>query len=367
MEADERAMRLFQAIANSIHSSVEMEIDCPSHQRDGKLPILDLKVWIEKTGQDQQRNRSGSVILHEFYSKEVASKSVVNARSALSWSCKRTVLTQEVLRMLLNCSSKLPWDITASHVSDMMLRMQYSGYDQQFRAEVVRSALKAYGAIVEKDACGEEPMYRPRGWRGEERARKKREKKEAWYKKGGCESVIFVPAAPRSELKRRYEEEIKKTRYSIKVVEQSGLTLKNHLQRSNPFANKRCRRKECMVCCTDGRGQCNATGVTYELVCKECRDQYIGETARSAYSKGKEHFRSMEPEEEGSVMCRHADEKHEGAVPRFTMNVTRVFPNDALLRQITESVFINKVAEGKFINNKTEWNHVSLPRVGVVV
>ena len=100
-------------------------------------------------------------------------------------------------------------------VSDMMLRMQYSGYDQKFRAEVVRSALKAYGAIVAKDACGEEPMYRPRGWRSEERARKKREKKEAWYKKGGCESVIFVPATPRSELKRRYEEEIKKTRYRI--------------------------------------------------------------------------------------------------------------------------------------------------------
>ena len=52
VEADERAMRLFQAIANSIHSSVEMEIDCPSRHRDGKLPILDLKVWIEKTGQD---------------------------------------------------------------------------------------------------------------------------------------------------------------------------------------------------------------------------------------------------------------------------------------------------------------------------
>ena len=153
---------------------------------------------------------------HPFLcSKEVASKSVVNARSALSWSCKRTVLTQEVLRILLNCSSKLPWDITASHVSDMMLRMQYSGYDQKFRAEVVRSALKAYGAIVEKDACGKQPMYRSRGWRSEER--KKREKKEAWYKKGGCENVIFLPATPRSELKRRYEEEIKNTRYSIKV------------------------------------------------------------------------------------------------------------------------------------------------------
>ena len=102
-------------------------------------------------------------------------------------------------------------------------------------------------------------------------------------------------------------------------------------------------------------------------MCQECRDQYIGETARSAYSRDKEHFRSMEQEESRSVMYRQANEKHEGAVPRFTMNVTGVFHNDALLRQITESVFINKVAVGKLINNKTEWNHVSLPRVGVVV
>ena len=40
------------------------------------------------------------------------------------------------------------------------------------------------------------------------------------------------------------------------------------------------------------------------------------------------------------------------------MNVTGVFHNDALLRQITESAFINKVAAGKLINNKTEWNNV---------
>ena len=63
---------------------------------DHKLPILDSKVWIEE--------REGI----EFSSKEVASKSVVNARSALSWSSKRTILTQEVLRILLNCSTELP-------------------------------------------------------------------------------------------------------------------------------------------------------------------------------------------------------------------------------------------------------------------
>ena len=116
------------------------------------------------------------VVLHEFYSKNVASKCVINARSALPWSCKRTVLTQEILRILLNCSRELPWETAVSHVNHMMLRLQYSGYDQRFRTEVVRLALKAYNRLIELDASGEQPLYRPRSWKQLERAEEKRGK-----------------------------------------------------------------------------------------------------------------------------------------------------------------------------------------------
>ena len=37
--------------------------------------------------------------------------------------------------------------------------------------------------------------------------------------------MIFIPAAPGSQLKRRYMREIKATDFKIKVVEQSGTTL----------------------------------------------------------------------------------------------------------------------------------------------
>ena len=81
------------------------------------MPILDLKVWIEK-------HEAHTVIMHEFYSKEVASKNVINAKSAIPWSTKRTVLTQEMLRVLLNCSKRLPWDVPTRHVNNMMMKMQ---------------------------------------------------------------------------------------------------------------------------------------------------------------------------------------------------------------------------------------------------
>ena len=42
-----------------------------------------------------------AVILHEYYGKSIASKAVVNARSVLPWTVQRTVLTQEVLGVML--------------------------------------------------------------------------------------------------------------------------------------------------------------------------------------------------------------------------------------------------------------------------
>ena len=95
-------------------------------------------------------------------------------------------------------------------------------------------------------------MYRPREWRNEERAREKRKKQESWYTKGDYDSVIFIPATPKSELKRRYEEEIRKVGLKIKIVERTGTTIKNHLQKSNPFGVKKCKREKCMVCRSDG-------------------------------------------------------------------------------------------------------------------
>lgn len=69
-------------------------MDYPSKRQDGKLPILDLKVWIEtKEKGTEKRDEKASVILYEFHSKNVASVTVINARSALNWTTTGTVLT----------------------------------------------------------------------------------------------------------------------------------------------------------------------------------------------------------------------------------------------------------------------------------
>ena len=86
----------------------------------------------------------------------------------------------------------------------------------------------------------------------------------------------------------------------MKVVEQTGRTVKKMLQKSDPFRDKECKEKEkCMVCRNDeGTGQCRVTGVTYEIKCSMCDHVYVGETGRNAYSRGLEHQEGLNKKDE---------------------------------------------------------------------
>ena len=126
------------------------------------------------------------------------------------------------------------------------------------------------------------------------------------------------------------------------MVEQSVVTLKRMLQRSGPFKEKQCKNIDCLVCSTGRKGSCRSSGVTYELVCQFA--------AISTSGKRQEVLTLA---------------VHGGDVPGFTMNVTGTFHNDAMLRQITESVRINQVGEGQLINTKGEWSYFRIPRVVV--
>ena len=183
-------------------------------------------------------------------------------------------------------------------VEEMVLRMQYSGYNKKFRYEVVDSAVKAYRARQETELKGERSMRRLKGWKKDKRGVEKSGKRDDWYKRGGDEAVIFVPATPGSQLQKKYQSDIRNQGYKIKVVEKTGITLTKVLQKSNPFKQQRCGRQNCLVCKQGGRGPCNAHCVTYEIECQGCEDKYVGETARNAYTRRTEHAESLENRDE---------------------------------------------------------------------
>ena len=359
---DERTMRVIQQVASHIHPSIRSTIDCPSRHADGKMPSLDVKMWIEEI--DQQRK-----IVYEHYEKVMTTKAVIHAKSALPMQTKRTVMTQEVLRILLHCSKHVQWERICSHINKFTKKLQFSGYSQPFRCTIVDSALNALKLIKEKEALGIRPIHRPKEWRRVEREEEKSRKKKSWYKSGGFDSVLFVPATPESKLKNMYQREIGKSGFRVKVVEKVSTSLKSCLQKSSPFKPGRCEREDCFICTSGGTGNCNTEGITYEIECLgDCEEKnlYKGETADNGYNRGKKHRNDLQRRDiKNSPLWRHCRDIHNSRAQEFKMSVTGTFRNDAMLRQITEAVQIENVNPEKLMNTRAEWNMTRVPRVTI--
>ena len=87
-------MTFVQELANRIHKSFEVPIDYQSRNTERKVPILDLKVWLARVL--DVRTHDSPVLILSFAIKMWRRGSVV------PWKAKRTILTQEVLRVLRN-------------------------------------------------------------------------------------------------------------------------------------------------------------------------------------------------------------------------------------------------------------------------
>ena len=73
---------------------ITFTIDTPCKYSDQKLPMLDIKVNIN----EKFNNR----VDFEFYEKPTNHPQVILAGAAMSSSAKRTILTQECLRIIRN-------------------------------------------------------------------------------------------------------------------------------------------------------------------------------------------------------------------------------------------------------------------------
>ena len=83
----ERTSQIVAQIANSIDSNIQCTIETCEMNSDGRLPVLDMKLWIEN-------NR----IVHSFYKKKVSSPFTILKRSAISENIKKSTIFQECIR-----------------------------------------------------------------------------------------------------------------------------------------------------------------------------------------------------------------------------------------------------------------------------
>eukprot|EP00794_Sanderia_malayensis_P018543 gene18543-20404_t len=261
---DETIMMEIQTIANEIHPSISVTIDYPTNHTNKRMPVLDLELWIDMV---ETNGTLKHQILFTHYMKPMTSKYVINKRSALSTTMKKSVLVSDLVRTMRNVSLQCPESERQKHVQNFIKRMQFSGYDQQECVKVYTTAKRKYEQIIEKDRKGECPMYRGKLWQRERREKAKIKKKRTWYEKGGYETVLFVDATPNEELARECQRIVNQSELKIKVIEKAGKSLKESLVLSDPFKNKTCEDNDCKVCKHDPKANCKVRDVVYEISC----------------------------------------------------------------------------------------------------
>ena len=175
LEKDKRTANLMTQIANSIDPSIKMEASVPSDFENKKLPLLNCQVWVENS-------ENGPQIRYEHYSKPMASQLEIQNDSAMPDQTKRATLVQGGITRLLNTSVELGKEKQQEILSNYMKKLQTSGYDQNYRLEILKSILKGWKSIQEKAKTGERPLHRPREFEREKRDKEKSERKVNWYK-----------------------------------------------------------------------------------------------------------------------------------------------------------------------------------------
>ena len=133
-------MERMKEIADGIDECLSVKTDVTDNYEDGRLPILDLKVWI---GRDEKNENK---ILHTHYMKDVSSKKVIPKKSAHGERVKKNVIVNDLCRVMRNCSDRMGKNSEEKrkNVEMYLGRMQFSGYDKKDKYETVTKAMKIH-------------------------------------------------------------------------------------------------------------------------------------------------------------------------------------------------------------------------------
>ena len=140
-------------------------------------------------------------------------------------------------------------------------------------------------------------------------------------------SCLFVPATPGSALANSIREIERNNRqgrtHRIKIVEQSGTTVRNILANNYPWAPTTCNDLLCYPCSSssgtsDKLISCRRPGVGYQISCLLCKNMeviaiYHGESGRNMYTRGKEHLQGLANGTPFNCLLIHNNMYHNGS------------------------------------------------------
>ena len=363
-DREEKTMNLIKDIANKIHPTIQVKVDYPSNNENGRMPVLDTEQWIESVSVEGQIKPQ---ILHSHYMKPMSNKHVIHKDSAISDKAKINILTADLVRIMRNVSPLCKEEERGRKVQQFINRMQYSGYNKSERVMVYKKAKGRYQRMISNDKNKVCPLYRSKFWRQKERMLDKGEQKTKWCQNEKYTTTFFVEATKNKELARECQRILDDASLGIKVIEKTGESIKSKLVKSDPFKKKSCGRETCLLCSSGRNINCKSREITYEICCNsyfdetnKCDGKYDGETSRSSGERLGEHLDLYHKRNEKSIFHKHMIEAHKGERKELTMKITGRYPGDPMLRQVSEALIIK---QGKSaLNSKEEWGNMNISR-----
>ena len=143
--------------------------------------------------------------------KPMANPLLMMKISAMPAKVKRTTLVQEVVRIRRNIRTGLPWNITVKHPNNFCQRMKASGYNQNYRYQVLKSGVEGFDKMLEVERSGGRPINRLRSWEEDERQKKKELQKKSGIEQEALTFLCSFPTLQRGSLQRESESWKQKT------------------------------------------------------------------------------------------------------------------------------------------------------------
>ena len=324
------------------------------------MPLLDIQVKMDN-----------NKVIYKFYSKPMSTPYVILNNSAMPTKIKRNCLVQEAIRRLRNTKRELPWSLKAEILSEFSNKMMISGYSEQFRLEIIQSAVRGYERQCEAADRGERPLHRPRDYQTEQRWKQKAMTKTTWYRPDSA--VGFIPATPdgllAKEIQNIVSEEAARLNMTVKIVETGGVSLKDHLVKMDLTG---CFYNDCYLCQSGTKGGSHTrSGVHYSGECVLCSEdgkvsRYDGESGRSGYWRTtKFHKVDILKKSDKNAFAKHLSIFHRdniGDPTAFKFKVESTH-SKCLERQVSEGIAITNSKADHILNSKSEFHQPAVRRI----
>ena len=365
-------MKVITEIANTLDPNIQMTFDTPSQNRSGKLPCLDLQLWVTDEG----------IIMHEFYSKPVTTPYLILNRSAVSNGVKRATLFQEGIRRLRNCYLELEWDQKVKHLNRFSWQMLVSGYHYGMRLNIIKGVLNRYDQMLRDHQGGNKPFYRRRDQIASQKAAKPGRSPASYFLKGSTRQTMNLPPTPGGELVKMVRNQLGNfmgpDRGTTKYGERAGSKVTAGLSKDDPFPALGCDFNDSSFLVGAG---CSKLSQTYEIKCNVCspedheaarqqgginrrpqpaevrggvrRCMYVGQTGTTLHRRQVSH-----KSDKDSALNKHTREAHRGdqRAPGYRMRAIKG-SHTVLQRIVTEGVYIDhgeKLEPGTLMNSRGE-------------